>query len=145
MKETAFREYQKAQQKTADAFYEATKKNWKEFKWSAESKSSEGYSENLPNKQIWPPQTEQWVPEAQSQPATTGYEDSPSWTLANNKPSIIISNSPAEILVFDISNGKTDKKKALKELQALSPEEIAKHPELVKLKVMAKGFVEMKM
>lgn len=49
------------------------------------------------------------------------------------KPNVIISKNPAEILAFELSNGKVDIKKAIEEIKKLSPEEIAKHPELVKL------------
>ena len=49
------------------------------------------------------------------------------------KPNIIISKNPAEILAFELSNGKIDVKKAIEAMKKLSPEEIASQPELRKL------------
>jgi len=68
-----------------------------------------------------------------SNPSNSDSSVDPERPVPPVKPSVIISKNPAEILAFEVQNGKIDIKKAIEQLNKLPSEEIAKHPELRKL------------
>lgn len=49
---------------------------------------------------------------------------------------VLVNATPADSLALALKQGKVDIKKALQDIGKLSPEDLAKHPELVKLKEM---------